>query len=200
MPELNEAALGQNAYEKSSFGLSGSSASNIFQVDEGHHSPNTAYKYRIDIGRFLEYIKIHDLEVLLDLGKEAIQELVIKYTKSLRDDPHKKYSKGTVNCRVSAILYFFDNNDIELYRRKIRRYYPSDESVYDDRPYTVEEIQHILAVRDLRSKAMILLMASTGMRIGALHSLRIGDLTKLMNFGNQNSPNIQSAGLCSYQR
>jgi integrase len=34
---------------------------------------------------------------------------------------------------------------------------------------------------------MILLMASTGMRIGALHSLRIGDLTKLMNFGNQNS-------------
>jgi integrase len=113
---------------------------------------------------------------LLDLGKEAIQELVIKYARSLRDDPVKKNSRGTVNARISAIFYFFDNNEIELNKRKIRRYYPADESVNDDRPYTSEEIQQILSVCDLRSRAMILLMASTGVRIGSLHSMRIGDL------------------------
>ena len=58
-----------------------------FQVDEGHRSLHTAYKYRIDFERFLDYVRIHDLDVLLDLGKEAIQELVNKYTKTLRDDP-----------------------------------------------------------------------------------------------------------------
>ena len=85
----------------------------IFQVDEGHHSQFTANKYRVDFRHFLDYIKIQDLEVLLDLGKDAIQELVIKYAKSLRDNPDKKYSRSTVNNRIAAILYFLDNNDIE---------------------------------------------------------------------------------------
>ena len=155
----------------------------IFEVDEGHNSKQTAAKYRTDFRLFLDYIKIYDYDVLLDLGKEAIQELVIKYAKSLRDNPIKKYSRSTVQNRVAAIIYFFENNDIELNKRKIRRYLPSDESAKDDRPYTIEEIQRILSVCDLRTRIMVLLMASSGMRIGALHSLRIGDLQKLQ-YGN----------------
>jgi integrase len=94
----------------------------------------------------------------------------------MRDNVEKRYSRSTVNTNVSAILYFFENNDIELNRRKLRRYYPSDESTNDDRPYTRGEIARILSVCDLREKAMILLMASTGVRIGSLCSMQIGDL------------------------
>ncbi|MGH9989031.1 MAG: hypothetical protein ACREAS_01200, partial [Nitrososphaera sp.] len=65
--------------------------------------------YRVNFNRFLDYIKIHDLDVLLDLGKEAIQELVMKYTLSLRDISEKKYACGTVNNRIAPILYFLDN-------------------------------------------------------------------------------------------
>jgi hypothetical protein len=61
----------------------------IFQVDEGHNSKQTAIKYQTNFKLFLDYIRIHDLDVLLDLGREAIQELVIKYTRSLRDDSEK---------------------------------------------------------------------------------------------------------------
>jgi hypothetical protein len=111
---------------------------NIFQIDEGHNSKKTAAKYRTNFRLFLDYIKIYDLDVLLDLGKEAIQELVIKYAKSMRDNSEKKYSRGTIDNRVSAILYFLDNNDIELNRRKIRRYYPPDESLRDDRSFRFE--------------------------------------------------------------
>ncbi|MPZ08509.1 MAG: hypothetical protein GEU26_19220, partial [Nitrososphaeraceae archaeon] len=150
----------------------------IYQVDEGHKSRQTAAKYRINFNHFLNFIRIHDLDVFLDLGKEAIQELVIKYVLSMRDNSEKRYSRSTVNNRVSAILYFLDNNDIELNKRKVRRYYPSDESTNDDRPYSTEEIAKILSVCDLRSKAMILLMASSGVRIGALSSMQIGDLTQ----------------------
>ena len=107
----------------------------IFQVDEGHRSQYTANKYRGDFRHFL------DLEVLLDLGKEAIQEL--------SDNQEKKYSRSTVNNRIAAVLYFLDNNDIELNKRKISRYFPSDESTRDDRPYTTEEIQRIISVCDL---------------------------------------------------
>jgi hypothetical protein len=81
----------------------------IFLVTEGPMSPQTASKYRVNFNRFLDYIKIHDLDVLLDLGKEAIQELVMKYTLSLRDNSEKKYARGTVNNRIAPILYFLDN-------------------------------------------------------------------------------------------
>jgi integrase len=169
----------QQQYEQSFVPKSGSGTTKtrrIFQVDEGHKSKQTAIKYRNNFDHFLNFIKIHDLDVLLDLGKEAIQELVIKYVLSMRDNVEKRYSRSTVNTNVSAILYFLENNDIELNRRKLRRYYPSDESTNDDRSYTVKEIQRILSVCDLREKAMILLMASTGVRIGSLCSMQICDL------------------------
>ena len=151
----------------------------IFPVDEGHNSKQTAIKYRNNFVHFLNFIRIHDLDVFLDLGKEAIQELVIKYVLSMRDDANKRYSRSTVNTNVAAILYFLESNDIELNKRKLRRYYPSDESTNDDRPYTTEEISKILSVCDLREKAMILLMASSGVRIGALCSMQISDLTEV---------------------
>lgn len=88
----------------------------------------TAYKYKIDFEHFLNYIKICDQEGLLDLGKEAIQEVVIKYVKYLRDDP-KKHSRSTINCRISAILYFLDN-DIELNKRKIKRYFSRSTAIH----------------------------------------------------------------------
>ena len=151
----------------------------IFQVDEGHRSKQTAIKYRNNFDHFLNFIRIHDLDVFLDLGKEAIQELVIKYVLSMRDDAEKKYSRSTVNTNVAAILYFLENNDIELNKRKLRRYYPYDESTNEDRPYTTVEIAKILSVCDLREKAMIQLMASSGIRIGALCSMQRRDLTKI---------------------
>ena len=155
----------------------------IYPVHEGHRSQQTEAKYKMNFERFLNYIGIHDLDVLLDLGMEAIQELVMKYTMSLRDNVEKRYTRGTVNNFIAPIICFFDNNDIELNKRKIRRYFPSDESVKEDRPYTREEISKILSVCDLRSKALIRLMVSSGMRVGATYNMRLGDLVETQ-FGN----------------
>jgi integrase len=54
---------------------------------------------------------------------------------------------------------------------------PPDESTYCDRPYTSAEIAQVIISCDLRTKAIVLLLCSSGMRIGALPDLRIGDLT-----------------------
>ena len=74
-----------------------------------------------------------------------------------------------------------------------KAFIPSDESTLydDDRPYFREEIQQIIRSGiDLRTKAMILLMASTGVRIGALHSMQIGDLTPT-TWSNHNLYRVQ---------
>ena len=62
--------------------------------------------------------------------------------------------------------------------RHFRMHLPSDEFDYrnDDRAYSHKEISQILKACDARVRMMILLLCSSGMRIGALHSLQIGDL------------------------
>lgn len=102
----------------------------------------------------------------------------MKYTRNLRDNAEKKYSRGTVNNRIAPVIYFLANNDIELNKRMIRHYYPSDESTNEDRLYTTEETARILSVcNDLRDRAIILLLVSSGVRIGALSSMQKGHLT-----------------------
>ncbi|MGI0043905.1 MAG: hypothetical protein ACRD47_09355, partial [Nitrososphaeraceae archaeon] len=114
--------------------------------------------------------------VLIDLGPKVIQEMIIKYLIEMRDLQNKK--RSTINGQCTAILHFLDMNDIEVNRHKIKRHLPYDESTRDDRPYTTKEIQKMLSTAgDLRDRAMILLMASSGVRIGALSSMQIGDLT-----------------------
>jgi integrase len=47
-----------------------------------------------------------------------------------------------------------------------------------DRAYIREEISRILNVSDLRLKSLILLMATAGLRIGAIPELRLSNFTK----------------------
>ena len=44
----------------------------IYPVHEGHRSQQTAAKYKMNFEHFLNYIRIHDLDVLLDIGREAL--------------------------------------------------------------------------------------------------------------------------------
>jgi integrase len=50
-----------------------------------------------------------------------------------------------------------------------------------DRGYTHQEIQKILGFADQRLKTIFLILASTGMRIGGLQLLKVGDLQKIQD-------------------
>jgi integrase len=58
-------------------------------------------------------------------------------------------------------------NEIELNWFKISKYLGEPTKVVRDRSYTTEEIQHILTKCDERMRVVILLLASTGIRLGA---------------------------------
>jgi integrase len=68
-------------------------------------------------------------------------------------------------------------------KRKIKRFLPPDESTrQEDRAYTQKEIRDRLLKSDERSRVLILLMTSTGMRIGVPSSLQLGDLTRIPEY------------------
>jgi integrase len=73
-------------------------------------------------------------------------------------------------------------NDVLLNKRKIDRSIPQDAEIRQDRHYSHEEIQQILEKCDERNRVIILLMCSTGMRLGALPGLRFSDLTLIPEY------------------
>jgi integrase len=84
---------------------------------------------------------------------------------------------------LSGIQSFLDANDIVLNWKKIAKYYP--EQVNNSlRAYTKEEIAKLLSLADLRDRCLILLMTSTGMRVGAIKSLKLKHLTRLHDQNN----------------
>lgn len=152
----------------------------IFPVTEGVAS-QTGVFYQRALNHFQDFIKIHDEQVLLDFSPKVIKQMIVDYILYLRDEkPGKKLSRNSIKGQLSGILHFFqiNNDDFNLTSRKFRVYLPSDDTVQDDRPYSRDEIAQILKDCDKRSKAVIYLMCSAGLRIGAIHPMQIGDLVE----------------------
>jgi integrase len=87
-----------------------------------------------------------------------------------------KARTGAIHNYVSMILAFYKINDIVLNTSKISKFMPEQRKVKKDRGYTHEEISKMLEISDERTRVIILLLSSTGMRIGAIPSLRIRNL------------------------
>ena len=51
-----------------------------------------------------------------------------------------------------------------------------------DRAYKIEEIRDLFQFANLRIRAVILMLASTGIRIGALPGMKVGDPHLIQNF------------------
>jgi integrase len=156
----------------------------IINVTEGLKSPLTKKTYRLAFEHFLKVtVKNFDRRALLDTKQNIIESKIIDHIIYLRDV--KKLSYWSIQEYCSGILHFFKMNDISLNVDKIKRFLPQDESEHyaTDRPYSVTEIGRIIEQCDVRSKVIILLMASTGMRIGALPGLRVGDIKRMDEFG-----------------
>jgi site-specific recombinase XerD len=79
---------------------------------------------------------------------------------------------------INTLKKFYEMNDVILNWKKITCYMGEEQKLNEDRCYTHEEIQRLLNVCDLRMKMIVLLMASSGMRIGALPTLCLGQISK----------------------
>jgi integrase len=92
-------------------------------------------------------------------------------------------SVNSVKIYLKGIQSFLESNDILLNWKRIAKYCP-EQVTNNLRAYTKEEIAKLFTMADLRDRCIILLMASTGMRVGALKSLKLKHLTKLQHESN----------------
>lgn len=135
-------------------------------------------------------MKFHHIENYSSLlAANDIEDKIKDYIISTVD---RQLSTSFIKIFLASIKNFFEMNDIENIRwRKLKRFMGEETPVHEDRCYTYEEIQTLINVADMKLKAVILLMASSGMRVGALsvtrfgHLKRIGDLYKISVYEGQ---------------
>jgi integrase len=113
--------------------------------------------------------------LLFDNDTRKIQTIIKAFIDSLYEN---KLTPTTVRCYYLAVKQFYQSNEISLNWPIIKDYLGIISNVKrdNDMPYTYEEIHKMLDNSDERERAIILLLASTGMRRGALPELRYGDL------------------------
>ncbi len=148
-------------------------------------SKSTKTAYTIHLSLFCRFCNTNPNE-LVRLKPAELKDMVIKYVLEL-----KKKSKNTagkpkrgetsvnsIKNYTAGIKSFLDEHEISLPWKKIARLYP-EEVTNDYRSYTRQEISKLLSMADLRDRCIILLMASSGIRVGAIPSLTIKSLKNL---------------------
>ncbi|HET6717782.1 MAG TPA: hypothetical protein VFG90_11675, partial [Nitrososphaeraceae archaeon] len=144
-------------------------------------SPATRTAYNVSIRRYLNHIKQKSMDDLLthsNTNPRYIESQIIDYIMSLRNSG---VSYATIQFLVAPIFTFYQLNDIILNRKKVSRYLGEYKRVVKDGAYTTEQIQQMLQTADIRMRLIILLLSSTGARVGSLSGLVLGNLTKLQN-------------------
>ena len=128
---------------------------------------------------FYEFRQIVRYEDLLTLNADPyrLESIIRDYIIHMRRD--KKLSSATISARIAAVSHFYQMNDVIINWRKLKKFKCKHRTVIEDRPYTRDEIKRLVNLASLRDKTMILLMASSGMRRGALPDLRSKDMEKM---------------------
>ena len=142
---------------------------------ESCRTAKTRETYSSSLKSYMLYRNLFSVELLVAEDSKTAQSQIIEYIRWLRE---KGLSWQTCVIRAAALKHFYEMNDIVLNWKKINRFVGEKTRTVKDRPYTREEIKKMLDKCDERKRVMVLLLASTGIRIGALPLLKFRHFTK----------------------
>jgi len=156
---------------------------------DGLPNPTTRDHYKRFLGYFFEFLKLEgsslekNAEIFAIRSKEDLSwatSSVMKFIRFQKERVEKgEMSPSSISNYFKPIRLFCDMNDIELNWKKITRTIPKSKRYSSDRIPTKEEIKQILNYPDRRIKAAVLVMISSGIRLGAWDYLSWGDITPI---------------------
>lgn len=86
----------------------------------------------------------------------------------------QKLAPKTIRANYYNLQKFFSANKIEIKPKSVEL--PPARNVYEDRAITKEEIKVLLKTGDWRQRILVLLPSSSGIRLGSIPELKLGDL------------------------
>lgn len=149
----------------------------------GFHTEATKETYAKKLSYFLAYCGMEP-DVLLSAGQESprkVQNLMIDYVEEKKGE----VSGSTLQLFRGALRHFFEMNDVEsgINWNRISKMIPHARKTGNDRAPSVEEIRRMVGLADLRTKCVILVCATSGIRVGAFEGMTYGDLVPIRGGG-----------------
>ncbi|MGI0092071.1 MAG: hypothetical protein ACREBS_10210 [Nitrososphaerales archaeon] len=148
---------------------------------------NTKRNYEKDLAAFFNYLEI----------KGSLKEQASEFCKKAKQDPHwttyrineyiqfqkqraerKEISESRIKNLYQPVKLFLEENDVVLNWKKLARRIPPRARAANDRAPSVEEIKTILSYPDRRIKPAVLVMESSGCRLGSFDYLNYGHISE----------------------
>jgi site-specific recombinase XerD len=138
----------------------------------------TQVTYKSGLKKFMRFCEVEKMEDLLQADQKQIQMKVEDYVYYLTG----KINPNSVPTQLAPVFLFYDVSDVILNKVKIKRMYPAKRKVQGFQAYSREQIKEMLSnSKKKRSKAMVLVFVSSGIRIGGLVGLRMKDIIDVPN-------------------
>ncbi len=143
----------------------------------GTGSEETYYHYLKFAKRFIEFSGMDPDELVKALreGRVDLYELLDEFVSVLVDEGK---TRQTINVYIAAIRHFLLANGIKLDREELKNrvLLPRHYSQFEDRIPTKEELKLMYHTADLTTRTLLVVLVSTGMRIGEALKVKVEDL------------------------
>jgi integrase len=142
-------------------------------------SDATLYQYTYGVYAFFTWLgRTPDILVKECLEDKSIDEVVEKIDSFVGELKAKKLANGTIANHVKSVRALFRTNGIAIETHKVKR-----RVKYTDNAPTQKELEKIINLADIREKAIVSILATSGLRIGTLVKLEYRHVDKDLEAG-----------------
>ena len=147
-------------------------------VERRRLSPTTRLTYAKNVKGFVDFLGVETPQKAIDkLKSMTVEERTDLIDRFVGELLGRGVTTGTCVQVVRGVKKWLQLNEVEMDWPKIQaEILPGEEFVVADRMPTKEELKQILNIGSLRDRAMTLILSSSGLRVGALASLKLGDI------------------------
>ncbi len=138
-------------------------------------SDYTKHEYKKGLSRYLSHNKTTP-EKMLSLPIDQVEDRLVDYLLYMKK---QDLSTSFINLNFCALKHFYFMNNVRINKEKIGKFLGESKKKNVDRSYEHPEIKRMLDIADLRFKVVISVLASTGIRIGPLPTLKLSHLEKI---------------------
>jgi len=142
-------------------------------------SEQTKKNYDKLLRYFQKYYIIKDFDSLISIDSKKLQTMIEDYVMYLRSE---NKSHAMINGSLCSLNLFFSMNDVTMNWKKLKKLLPEKKKTVGDNPYTTEQVREILKhTSNVKFRAIIHFMASSGVRVGSFVEMKVRDLEDYKN-------------------
>ncbi len=131
--------------------------------------------YDSSLDYFLHNTKIKSYDDLCSLQSDTLQAKLQDFCRHLKNTSHP----NSISPIMAGVFKFLNSNNVVFNKENITSMYPAKKKPSNEEGYTLDQVQKLVGYwksKSTRNQSLLLLLACSGVREGAIPTLRFQDL------------------------